>query len=322
MNKILTVINLILIGLLVYILIYPQMQARKTVEATVVYQLDVGALPLFVAEKYGFFDSTNVKVETKEALFGIEGIEDVAKGKAQVLVGINWLNALFKMAARPEAYRVLYSASYGADHPYTALLTLRKKRIRKLKQLQLKKVGFLRGSRMDFFLKTFLKKEGVDPDKISFVGLLPSEMDSALEKNLVDALLAPEPYRSLLLDRKGIRILEDGFLLKRIVSPLPISLGVTSIVNLNLNKAKVQRVYQALEMALRFIRDYPDSAAQIFRQRFELPDSAVVNLPRFSTYQELEPARLQKVVEACKEAQILLVDIDPSQLILQPSEIK
>lgn len=323
MTKLLGVLNLILIGVLVYILIYPQMKLKQTLEAVVVYQESLGALPLFVAEELGYFDSTKIKVEVREAMVGTEGVDDVAKGKAQLLIGVNWQNGLFKMASRPEAYRVILSAYFNSDKPYVALVTTRKKRIRKLKDLALKRIGFPRDTRLDFLLKDFLRKQNVDVEKMSFIGLLTSELDSALEKNYADALLVTEPYRSLLLSRKSIRLIEDGILTKNYLSPFPISLAITSIVNLNLNREKVKRIVKALEMSLTYMRENPDYVANLIRERFAIQDTTVpIPIPDFIDYRGVEPARLQKLVEALKSSEILLVDIDPHLIILQPSEIR
>ncbi len=322
MTRILTLINLILLGVLVYILIYPQMKARQVVEATVAYESTPGALPLFVAQDLGLFDSLKVKVTAEEALIGPEVVDDVGKGKYQMLFGVDWPNALFRMSARPEAYRVAYSVSYSQTDPYASLITLRKSRIRKLKDLLLKRIGYPKGTRYDLMLKHYLKQEGLDPEKVSFIGLLPSEMTTALDRNLADALLIVEPYRSLVVHREDIRILEDAVFARRIVSPLPVFAGLTSIVNLNLTKAQVQRVYAAVEQAIRFIRENPDSAAQILRQHFELPADAPVNLPQFKTYQEIDPTRLEAVISHLKETSVLFVDLDPNDFLMTPSDIK
>lgn len=323
MTKLLGVLNLILIGVLVYILVYPQIKLRQTLEAIIVYQESIGAVPLFVAEEQGYFDSTRVKVEVREAMFGTEGVDEVAKGKAQLLIGVNWQNALFKMAARPEAYRVVLSSYFNSDNPYLALVSLRKKRIKKLKDLELKRVGFPKDSRLDFLLKDFLRKNNVDVDKMSFIGLLTSELDSALEKNFADALLVPEPFRSLLLNRKSVRLVEDGILTKNYLNPFPTSLALTSIVNLNLNKEKLKRIVNALEMSLNYIRENPEYISELIRDRFAIEDTTVpIHVPEFMDYRGIEPARLQKLVDALKSSEILLVDIDPHQIILQPSEIK
>ncbi len=322
MTRILTLINLILLGILVYILVYPQIKARQEVEATVVYQQTPGALPLFVAEKLGLFDSVKVKVTAEEALLGPEVVDDVGKGKYQMLYGVDWANALFRMSARPEAYRVAFSANYSQSNPYASLVTLRKSRIRTLKDLLLKRIGYPKGTRYNMVLKHYLKQEGLDPDKVSFIGLLPSEMTTALDRNYADALLVVEPYRSIVVRREDVRVLEDAVFTRRVVSPLPVFVGLTSIVNLNLTKAQVQRVYQATEQAIRYIRQFPDSAAQILRERFNLPEDAPVNLPQFETYQEIDPTRLEAVIAHLKEAEVLFVDIDPNDFMMSPSDLK
>ena len=322
MTRILTLINLILLGVLVYILVYPQMKARQVVEATVVYQDTPGALPLFVAEQLGLFDSLKVKVTSEEALIGPETVDDIGKGRYQMLYGIDWANALFRIAVRPEAYRVAYSVAYSQSNPYASLVTLRKSKIRSLKDLLLKRIGYPKGTRYNLILKHYLKQEGLDPEKVSFIGLLPSEMTTALDRNLADALLVVEPYRSLVVHREDVRVLEDAVFSRRIVSPLPVFVGLTSIVNLNLSKAQVQRVYQATEQAIRFIREYPDSAAQILRYHFNLPADAPVNLPQFETYQELDPTRIRAIIAHLKETEVLLVDLNPNDFLMTPSDLK
>ena len=322
MTKVLTVINIILAAILAYILVYPQIQANKIIEAQALYVKDLSALPLFVAEDMGFFDSTRVRCQLEEVEKPGSDVDEVMKTASQMSFGLDWGTFLFKAAVRPEAYRVVMSTSSTISEPYTALFVRKRSRIRKFKQFAGKKIGYPRDTRALEFLKMLLKKDGVDVEKCNFIAIADFEMDSALVKKLVDVLLAFEPYRSLLMKDPNVRLFADAYFERNLFTPFPLGLAYTTITNISVHKKAVQRLVKATDMAVEWIRKNPDKAIEIARKRFELPDSLIFNLPTYQKHEELDFVQFNRFVTKAKEAEIILFEIDANKFLLRPEEIK
>ncbi len=325
LNKILTVVNIILAAILVYILIQPKIQASKIVEAKIYYRDDVSATPLYIAEANGYFDSLKVKVTVEEIGKPGEDVENVLKGIGQLASGTDWGMFLFKAKARPGVYRIVANATSTISVPYTALLAPPKSKIKKLSDLVGKKVGYLRGTKYEYLLRYALRSQGINDSLVEYTPLMMSEMknvfnpDSALVA--VDAVLAVEPYRTLLI-KQGARIIEDGFLEKYTVTPFPVGVTYTSVTNLQLRKNATQRVVKAINMAIDFMRKHPDSATAIVKTKLNVPEEVSLMLPTFEKYNEIDPAQLDRYVDVLKKANVLFVDIETDSMMLSPEEIK
>ncbi len=326
LNKILTVINIILLGILIYILIRPKIQASKVVEAKVYYTEDITAAPLFIAEANGYFDSLKVKVTMEEVAKAGDDVENVLKGLGQLAAGTDWAMFLFKAKARPSAYRIVSNATSTISMPYTALLASPKSRIRSLKDLVGKKVGIPRGTKYEPIMRHILRSNGINDSLVTFRGVMRSEMRNIFdpESSLVnvDAVLAIEPYRSMLI-KKGAKIIQDGFV-EHVpgLTPYPVGVSYTSITNLGLQRNATRRVIEAVNMAIDFLRKHPDSATAIVKARLNVPKDVDIVLPTFEKFNEIDIARLDNYAQFLKECNVLFVDIKVDSMVLSLEQIK
>jgi ABC-type nitrate/sulfonate/bicarbonate transport system substrate-binding protein len=321
MTKILGVVNIILAAILVYILVYPQIQAGKQLEAQVMYMDGIGALPLYVAEDKGFFDTLRITVTADKILKRGEMEENVGRGVGEMAINSLWPTFLFKAAGRPEAYRLMYSVSSSLSDPYAAILT-KSSRIKKLSHLAGKRIGILQESRDDDLMRFVLTAEGVTTEDISFLTFGVSEIEGALLNDMVDVLVAVEPFRSRLLANEDVRLVEDAVFENRLLTPYPFSCTVTSIANLELKKKEIQRLHGALDMAVDYIRNNPDSAAAVVRTRFGYEDTLAIGIPDFRKYDELNEALLVSLSQKLVEAEVLISETPVAETMLLPAEIR
>jgi ABC-type nitrate/sulfonate/bicarbonate transport system substrate-binding protein len=326
MRYLLTLLNVILATILLYILIYPKIQAGKVVEARILFEKDISALPLYIAEEKGFFDSLKIKVTIEETYKSGEEFDEIAKTTAHLGSGIPWSTLLFKSAARPKAVRLILSMESTISEPYDAIFVkkerLRRKRIRKYKDFEGKRLGFPRGTMYDLLLKYFLQGEGVNVDRIVFVPVSQSEMDSAIQNNLVDILLAVEPARSILMGDKSVELFEDAFLEKHLITPFPVGAHFTSLANVNLNKRIVKRLQSALNMAVDVIRTNPEEALNVAKKYLEIPENLELNLFSFKKYDEMDQTTLERFSKLLYDAGVVLFEVPVSEMFLKPEEIR
>lgn len=326
MRYLLTLLNVILAAILLYILIYPKIQAGKVIEAKIIYEEDISALPLYVAKEKGFFDSLKISVTMEETPKRGEEFDEIIKSTAHMGSGIPWTTLLFKSAARPEAVRLILSVESTISEPHDAIFVkkerIRRKRIKKYKDFEGRRVGFPRGSMYDLLLKYFLKGENVNIDKIVFIPVSYSEMDSAIQNNLVDVLLCVEPARSVLKNDKSVVLFEDAFLEKHLITPFPVGAHFTSLANINLNRREVKRIVSALNMAVDLIRTNPEEALNIARKYLKFTEDIEISVFSFKKYDEIDETNLGRFAKLLYEAGVVLFEIPVLEMLLKPEEAR
>jgi sulfonate transport system substrate-binding protein len=166
-------------------------------------------LPTVLAQELGLYDRSGVDVELIALKGGSQALTAVLGGSADVVSG--YYDHTVNLAPKGkhlEAF-VVYDRFPGlvlAVSPKSA------DAIKGVGDLVGQKVGVSApGSSTDFFLKYVLRKAGVDPDKVSVVGVgLDATAVAAMEQGLVQAAVMLDPAVTQLGSRnKDLRILVD-----------------------------------------------------------------------------------------------------------------
>ena len=329
--KILYGVNTLLALVLLYILLAPQIRERGKVEGKILYARSLGALPVWVAQEKGYFDSTGVQVTVDVSVRRAEEVDAVANGNAQFGAGTIWLSFVPATLRRPLAYRFFAFTESSMDRPLTALMVATNRRgrprYRSLRALQGKRIGYWRLTKDGDLLRTILEKEGLEVRSFIFLPFSLKDLARAFEEGKVDAAVVYEPVRSYLLATGKAAILEDGFLEKRVGSPFFVDLLYTSQLNLTLGEKRraTVRIGQALQKAIQYIRLHPDEARQIAWKYLFEGDTTLVPpdsfpLPAFVTLEEISPAQLRASVEQMKAMDLIFVDY-PVDSLFPPAEI-
>ncbi len=328
---ILSAVNTLLGLILLYILIAPQIRERRRVEGVVLYARSLGALPVWVAQEKGFFDSTGVQVTLDVSVRRAEEVDAVANGNAQFGAGTIWFSFVPATLRRPQAYRFFAFSESTQDRPITALFVRADRRgrprFRSLKALEGKRIGYWNLTKDGDVLRNILEREGLDVRSFIFLPYSLKDMVRAMREGRVDAVVAYEPVRSLLMNTPGVALLEDGFMEKRVGSPFFVDLIYTSQINLTLSDKRraTVRIGQAIQKAIQYIRSHPAEARTIaWKYLFEEdttltpPDSFA--LPVFVSLEEINPAVLRTSVEQMRAVNLIFVDY-PVDSLFPPVEI-
>jgi NitT/TauT family transport system substrate-binding protein len=166
-------------------------------------------LPTVLAKQLGEFDKAGVKVEMVDFKGGSQALTAVLGGSADVVSG--YFDHCVNLAAKNQHLQafVVYDR-----YPGLALVVAPKQtaNIKSVKDLAGKRVGVSApGSSTDFFLKYLSKKNGVDPNNVSVIGIgLGATAIAAMEQGSVDAAVMLDPAVTLLQGKnKDLRILSD-----------------------------------------------------------------------------------------------------------------
>ncbi len=320
-SRVLAVINIILLGVLVYILTEPARKASSVLDVKIVAYKDLSVLPVLVAREKGIFD----KYRLKPTIDFIDKVADevslVTRGTYHFAAGIPFEVFVFKAKDNPELPRLIYLTEGSVDNPQSALFVVKGK-IEKIQDLKGKKVGYLLGTKEREILESILEENGIPYDSVKLMGLTLKEIMSAYKDSLVDAVLAVEPARSYLLKVENRKPLIDGFLEKNFISPYPYGIGFTSLVNVQLRKNIVKRLLQVIKEALNEIEANPKEAFDFYRKQFDIEAEYTPDLPYFNDYIKVNQSTINNFVNELSRREIILFEVNFGSLILNESTVK
>ncbi len=325
MRKLWILLNIVIFAILVFVLIQPQLRARRIKEITIIYDKSVNSLPLFVAMENGYFDSLKLKVTLQETEKLGEEVERVGRGAMGAGFGTTWDLFALKASGSPEIFRIIYNVKSTIDNPQTALVAPKGKPIRSIKDLNRKgvRIGFLKDTRQMDMLRYILESEKFKTENYTLMAFTREELLDTMTYKIVDAILVTEPYRTYLIQKNMVNMIEDGILEKRIMSPLFVGVGYTSKVNVQLNKDGVARLVQAINNSIDFIRKEPQKSLEILAKNIGMENLAGANIPTFEKYSEItDVGEITKTVKKYIELQLMFREADFANSILKKEELQ
>jgi ABC-type nitrate/sulfonate/bicarbonate transport system substrate-binding protein len=174
---------------------------RDATLVRVAYPPIMASLPLFIAEEGHLFDQARLQVKTVSFSSSNDLVNALVAGEADVLPAVALVPLVHLEIQHPGKFRVF---SHSRMRPGNSLYRITVKEnspVRGVQELRGKKLGVFPGTSATKLLSAFFKKQGVDPQEITFVQLPPSAQLSSLESGAVDAVFAYEPLAATLPDR-------------------------------------------------------------------------------------------------------------------------
>ena len=220
------------------------------------------SLPLFVAQRRGFFAAEGLEVSFVDCIGGTRCLRILLEDKADVATSAEM--AVVQQAFAHADVAIVATMARGSDN--LKLVAARSSGIVRSEQLAGRRVGVFFGTTAQYQLEIHLLDIGVDPRRVTLVPLLPEDSVEALRTGRVDAVATWEPYGYAALhgpDAVGVR--------------LPLAGGYIETYNLVARQsmfarrdADVVRMLRAVERAEQFIQAQPAEAQAILRERFQL----------------------------------------------------
>ncbi|MFT0875965.1 ABC transporter substrate-binding protein [Rhodopseudomonas sp. G2_2311] len=166
-------------------------------------------LPTVLAKQLGEYDKAGLSVELVDLKGGSDALKAVLGGSADVVSG--YFDHTVNLAAKKQEMQsfVVYDRYPGL---VLAVSPAHTAEIKSIKDLAGKKVGVSApGSSTDFFLKYQLKKNGIDPNNVSVVGVgLGATAVAAMQQGQIDAAVMLDPAVTILqAAHADLRILSD-----------------------------------------------------------------------------------------------------------------
>ena len=225
------------------------------------------SLPLYVAQRNGYFTSEGLEVKFNECLGGHRCLRQVLDGQADVAT-VGDLPVVMNSFSHSD-YAVIGTFTKSGDD--IKLVTHARAGIKTPSQLVGKRIGVSKGTASEYFLELFLLTAGLDPQTLTVVDVQPENMVQALQSGKVDAISVWQPYGYLALKAMG-------------TGGVVLTSGNAYIQNFNLvshrklvggRDAALAKLLRAVERAEHFIEEHPADAKKVLMQRLALEQEFV-----------------------------------------------
>jgi ABC-type nitrate/sulfonate/bicarbonate transport system substrate-binding protein len=234
-------------------------------EVTFIVVNNLFSSPAFVAVENGYWAEQGLNVKLKLTASGSQVTKALQAGEAQL--GHAALSTTIA-SARAGGNMLTGVMPYFNAAEYIALggraIIGRKDRAidaANPKSLEGKKIGYLRGSTNDVYLRQWFKKNKLDIGKSTLINLPVADMPISITQGLVDAVVPWEPYSSQAIRELG----GNAVIISRSEEGL-----VSDVIGVVANQDWIKSNYDLLEkfsiglaQAAQFIRQHPREAAEI-----------------------------------------------------------
>lgn len=246
MKKILYILNLILVGILLYVILYPQIQKAKILKVRIAVYPSVSSFPVFVAEVKEIFKKHNIVPEIIYTS-STEIIDELKKGKVDIVVGYPVVDFFIQSREFIDNYRVVASCLMDTSFPYASVFSLSKK-YSKIEQIK-KTLFYYPSGRMEgkVLVKIFEKDYGFDlNNSFEYSELVPQKKEGFI--------LVYEPLRTFFV-YKNVREILKGVFLKYVSEPFVGGAVFVSKVTIIYKGRELGRFKKVWDEAVDFIRN-------------------------------------------------------------------
>jgi NitT/TauT family transport system substrate-binding protein len=274
------------------------------------------AAPLYLGAKKGFFREEGIEVKPEMAQSGNELITGALSGS----YGFIFAGYIPTIVARSKGLPItIVSASdigaKTAAKEWTVLLVKPDSRIRAPDDLAGRTIAVNGlGGVGEVVIKASLEKQGVDPDRIKLLEVPFPEMPAALEGNRVDAIWAPEPFLT--------QVLEDGG--RQVDAPL-VTIA-PNFVNgayeaseefISKNPEVTERFKRAMDRSVDYAQANPDEVRKLIPTFTKIPPEVAdkIRLPVWSS--KLDREQLEQAAGYTKRYGIIKEAPDVDEMVYE-----
>lgn len=226
------------------------------------------SIPVYIAQKQGFFSNEGLDVTLKEYTSGKKATQALLAGE----VGISTVADMPVVFNSFERQDFCVFATFTYSYPFVKIIARKDSGIKTGVDLKGKKVGANRGTSSHFFLGVFLIHNRLSISDVEMINIKTVDLPAALKNNEVEAISVWQPYTQKAKQLLGNDAVE-----------LPSSEIYRTTFNLAVMKvlAKehpeiLQKFLRAIDKATAFIRKDREKAQEIIAGSFNL-DKNVVN---------------------------------------------
>lgn len=225
------------------------------------------SIPVYIAQKQGFFSDEGLDVTVKEYSSGKKATQALFAGAVAISTAAD-MPVVFESFKRQDFCTI---ATFTYSFPFVKIIARKDSGIKTGADLKGKKVGANRGTSSHFFLGVFLIHNRLSISDVEMINIRTVDLPAALKNNEVDAISVWQPYT-----QKAMQLLGDNAV------ELPSSEIYRTTFNFAVMKifAKehpeiLQKFLRAIDKAAAFIRKDREKTQEIIAGSFNLDKKMV-----------------------------------------------
>jgi len=314
---------LIFVGALVLIFVvgFPMYKASLSSKITIGIDKSYSSLPFLVA-----------KMDTTRDYFGIEKIEpEFIEIEGDPLQGIKdgtydvaavpWYWLIISPAINGDTVKAFSSVELRALKTFDAIIVPPKSRIKSLRNLKGKRLGYLASD--EYLVNLILEKMAEEKvTEVEKVPLQPEEILTALTDKKADALYLLDPYRGYIVVSQGNEILLEGLIANYIISSMPYAAIVMrkDFVEKE-NRLAAIRIKNAVEATISYLSRNPEVGKRLIIKinDWVTPEGLMlsIKMPDYQRLTEINLRNVENLQTALVQRGIGTCGIKPSEFLFE-----
>lgn len=310
---------------LVFVVGYPQYQARQPSRITIGVDQSLASIPFYVAQ-----------YDTSRQYFAIEKvIPEIVEISGDALAGVKngtydigvvpWHSLVISPAINGDTVKAFGSIELRGITD--AVIVSRTSKFKGLKDLKGKRLGYQEEYTwlVDLLIPR-LVAEGLD--KVTTVALTGSEVPTALASNQVDALFVLEPMRGYLLFQ-GDTTLTDGLIARYLMPNMPLYAIVMRKNYLKEKGMAGARIKNVLDGVFGYSKAHPEVVKNTLLRLRNWPQDSTgmllamgIRLPEYQRIAEIDVKGIERFQSLLVQAGIGTCGVKPSEFLFQRTDFR
>lgn len=289
----------------------------------IAYFKEMSASPFFVAQENGYFKEQGLNVELTGFDSGSQMLDMLITNKANITSGLSWPTIVGMEIEKPGLIKVFGGGGETiSGEAVDGLLVRQDSTIKNITDLKGKTIAG-DNPRNNLALKVVLKKIGLDPEKdVKIIEVGTNVIAQALINKQADAIFALQPSLTTIAEKFGGKTLETNLRARYITDPYWSGvLGVTTADFTSKNSITLQKVFNALQKAVDFIRTNPNEAKLIATKYTPLTEDIATKVGMYffaAPKENIDFTKGQLIVDSFVDAGILKQKVDIKQMFILP----
>jgi NitT/TauT family transport system substrate-binding protein len=283
-------------------------------------------LPFFVALEKGYFREQGVEVEAIRFGDSSQALNAMLARQVDMVAGLTFSIYFAAAQESPNRFKLLVPFAEVESKMMSSLLVSNDSGINSIADLKGKKIATYTGATQLLYLKLFLKKVGLDPDKDVTIVQVGSDLQvQALAAKQFDALFTVEPYGTIAEEKGAGKILVQNPRYKYILAPFWSGASAIDTDVQQKNPATVKAIYAALAKSVDFIRSNETEAKRILTKFTPIDEPIALKSGLYEWYKVDEPidySSIQQVSNQMYDAKLLKQQVDAQKMFFSASDLK
>lgn len=276
-------------------------------------------LPLFVAEKEGYFKLRGVEVQLIPFQSSPDMSAALASGNVDAVASIATSSALVLESRDADRFRIFLVDAENPDNYLSSLLIASSSKINNVSDLRGAKIGSFPGPTAKLFGPLALENLGLVAGDYDIVELPIGSHISALEAGIIDAVITYEPTATQAVMKYKSRKLVPALVESHVINPWQAGVWIISKDYAQKYPEKAKSFVLAIYDAIEIIRRNPKQAKKALSFYTKIDIDIATKTPDipFTKIHEVDLITLQRHADLLKENKIISKSIAIHKLLLK-----